>query len=394
VEWSGRAGIVIGVPTWCEAVNISAHTRRIDEALRAADLGLEAVIVNADNHSPDDTAGLFMATPTAHRKLTLPTARGKGNNEAALFEFALRSGAAAFMTLDADLEALPDDWVPALAAPILDGSADLVTPLYPRFWYDGTLTNQIVAPLVLAVTGVPIRQPIGGDFAFSPGAMRTLSRRPWPAAARGFGWDAYVVVTMLRLGLKVRQARLSYGKVHSWRSESASEIELEMETKFIEIATATLQELSAFAVSDSPLTGGYPPAPPFGRDPKAYDLGPGQEFTIRWWTQQRDSPWLDVLLPPDARNGDAAPERMDDALWARVLCRGTSVVGRRPPGRDFYRALEALFFLRLMYVLPGYRSRSMSEIDAAVHRLAVLLRDELQQESVDGPPVGDQPASP
>ena len=385
MEWSGRTGIVIGVPTWCEAVNISAHTRRIDEALRAADLGLDAVIVNADNHSPDDTASLFMATPTVHRKLTLPTARGKGNNEAALFELALRSGAAVFITLDADLEALPDDWVPALAAPILDGSTDLVTPLYPRFWYDGTLTNQIVAPLVLAVTGVPLRQPIGGDFAFSPAALRTLSRRPWPAAARGFGWDAYVVVTMLRLGLKVRQARLSYGKVHSWRSESASEIELEMETKFVEIATATLEELSTFAVGVLPLTGEYPPAPPVGRQPKAYDLGPGREFTTRWWTRQNDSPWLDVLLPPDARNGEAAPERMDDALWARVLCRAISVVRRRPPDRDFYRALEALFFLRLMYVLPGYESSSTAEIDAAVHRLAVRLRDELQEADAAAP---------
>lgn len=385
--------MIVGVPTWCEAANISAHTCRIDEALRAADLGCQAMIVNADNHSPDGTADLFMATPTFHRKVTLAAARGKGNNEARLFDYALRSGAAAFVTLDADLEALPNDWLPALAGPILDGSADLVTPLYPRFWYDGTLTNQLVAPIVLAVTSVPIRQPIGGDFAFSPAAMHALLARPWPAAARGFGWDVYVVVTMLRLGLKMQQARLSYGKVHSWRSESANEIELEMETKFVEIAAVTLEELATFAVGDLQPIGGYPPAPPLGREPKVYDLGPGREFTTRWWTRQRNSPWLGILLPPDERKGGGPPERMDDALWARVLSRSVSVVRRGPPDRDFYYALEALFFLRLMSALPEYRVRSTTEVDAAVYRLAALLQQELQREILSGIPARDRPAS-
>jgi hypothetical protein len=371
--------VIVGVPTWCEAANISAHTRRIDEALGVADLGRQALIVNADNHSSDGTADLFMATPTVHRKVALTAARGKGNNEAALFDYALRSGARVFITLDADLEALPDDWLPALATPILDGSAELVTPHYPRFWYDGTLTNQLVAPMVLAVTGAPIRQPIGGDFAFSPAAMRALLARPWPAAARGFGWDVYVVVTALRLGLEVQQARLSYGKVHSWRSESADAIELEMETKFVEIATATLEELATFAAGDLPLVDGYPPAPPLGREPKAYDLGPGGEFTTRWWTRQRDTPWLRLLLPPAERKGGEPPARMDDARWARVLCRSAAVARRGPPGRDFYSALEALFFLRLMSVLPEYRGRSTTEIDASVHRLAALVRQEMQR---------------
>jgi hypothetical protein len=69
--------VIIGVPSWCEAPGITAHARRIDDALDAAGFGSGAVIVNADNRSPDNTAGLFMATPTRHRKVTLPTARGK-----------------------------------------------------------------------------------------------------------------------------------------------------------------------------------------------------------------------------------------------------------------------------------------------------------------------------
>lgn len=388
-----QADLIIGVPTWCEAANISAHTRRIDEALRNHDLHCKTLIVNADNRSPDGTANLFMATPTHHAKLTLTANRGKGNNEAALFDFALRCGAEAMITLDGDLEALPGEWLPALATPVMNGSADLVTPLYSRFWYDGTLTNQVVAPMVLAVTGAPIRQPIGGEFAFSRTALRELSARPWPEAARGFGWDVYVVVTALHLRLKMCEASLPFGKVHSWRSESADEIEQEMSSKFTEIASTTLEELATFALDDLPPIREYRAAPPLGREPKAYDLAPGGEFTTRWWTQHRNSTWLSFLVPRGGTRDTELPPRMDNASWARVLCQSAFVVRRGLHDRDFFNVLEALFFLRLMHVLPEYRMSSTSEIDMAVYRLAILLRREIESEHKAQPRRVERPRS-
>jgi hypothetical protein len=153
-----------------------------------------------------------------------------------------------------------------------------------------------------------------------------------------------------------------------------------MEIKFAEVVRTSLEELATFAVDDVPLTGRYPPAPPLGEEPATYDFGPGKELTKRWWSRQRYSPWLDALLPPGASSDYPIQEGISDLLWARVLGRGASLARGEPPGRDFYHTLQALFLLRLVHVLPEYQKSCTSEIDAAVYRLGVLLRRQLQEE--------------
>jgi len=370
-------GIVIGVPSWQEAATIGAHTRRIDEALSSAGFGREAVIVNADNASPDGTAEVFLAAPTRHRKCSLITARGKGSNEAAMFEFALHAGAEVFVTLDADLEVLPHDWLPALAGPVLSGAADLVIPLYRRFWYDGTITNQVVAPLVLGVTGQPIRQPIGGDYAFSAKALRLLSGRPWPEAALGFGWDIHMVALALQLGLVHRQAELSYGKVHSWRGDSPAEIDQDMRRKIAEVVTATFDGLAVLPVAATDELHPFPAAPPAGRSPKDYDLRPAEELTSGYWHRERDSPWTRRLLEGIAPIGDDGYPVLDDQRWAMMLARAF----RPTPSPELLAALHALYFVRQIQVLPQYRELAPDKVDARVYELAAHLRHALLDRS-------------
>lgn len=363
-------GIVVGLPTRCEAATIGAHVRRVDDALGAAAFGREAVIVNADNGSPDGTAETFRSVPTRHRKVALTTGAGKGDNEAALFAFALRSGAAVLVTLDADLEAVPHDWLPALAGPVLAGSVDLVVPLYARFWYDGTITNQIVAPLLLAVTGEPIRQPIGGEYAFSPRAMRALTAHAWPAAALGFGWDIHMVATALRLGLRYTQAALSYGKVHSWRGDRPEDIERDMRRKIAEVVTATFGDLAGLPVPVNADPPPFPVAPPLGRPPKEYDLDPAAELTAGYWRRDRDSAWTRRLLGPRRSPSTDGYPLLDNRRWAGVLARALCPV----PSTDLLRALHTLYFVRQLRVLPRYRTMAPADVDTQVHALAVHLR--------------------
>lgn len=378
---AGTSPVVVGVPTWCEAASIRDHACRVDEALFRAGFGVKgALIVNADNRSPDGTADEFMATATGHEKVVLTTdGRGKGRNCAALFEFALQVHARVLVTLDADLEVLPLDWLPALIAPVLHGSADLVTPLYPRFWYDANQTNQIAAPLFLATTGVAVRQPIGGDFAFSTEALRTLSALPWPEAAFGFGWDAFVVTTSLLEGLAVRQAPLSYGKIHSWRSDSAEEIEQEMELKFLQTTSVMLEQLASLEPKGTEPVPHYPHSPPPGCLPKPYNLEPIHEFARRCWSRNLRSPWLEALLPTGVQPGK---EGLNDAQWAQVLTRSLLLARHEQLPRKFYQALQTLFFARLSSMLPAYANLSPREIDDIVRGVAGLIRQDLAAVSV------------
>jgi hypothetical protein len=367
-----RGPLVVGVPTWCEAASIERQIRQVDAALGAWGPGCEAVLVNADNASPDGTAAAFLATPTMHRKVVLTTERGKGNAEAALFRYALGVDAPALVTLDADLEVVPADWLPALTGPVLDGAIDIAIPLYARFWYDGIFTNQIVAPMVLAVTGEPIRQPTGGEFALGPAALRALLAESWPPAATGFASDLHMVITGLRLGLRHRQVPLSYGKVHSWRSGLPAP---ELAAKFAEMALGTLAALATFPAPTGRRLPPFPAAPPPATGPKPYDLTPTIQDAARDWQRHGRSPLTSLLLgaPVDAYSG---PPDLDDAAWAAVLVRALRVMRQEPPD-GFAAVLQTLQYQRLVRELPRYREMSCIEVDRAVHALAVAIRDNL-----------------
>ncbi|MGR5914502.1 glycosyltransferase [Bacillus pacificus] len=61
--------IAIGIPTYNEAKNISKLTQLIDCV--AVKIGLEIVIINADNNSPDNTATIFTSVKTLNKKYLL-----------------------------------------------------------------------------------------------------------------------------------------------------------------------------------------------------------------------------------------------------------------------------------------------------------------------------------
>jgi len=379
--------IVVGVPTWCEAATIQDHVGRIDRALAAAGFRADdAVIVNADNQSPDGTAELFMRTPTSFQKVPLATAgRGKGRNCAALLDYATTVGVKALVTLDADLEVLPDNWLPAMLQPVLNDETDLVAPLYSRYWYDANQTNQVSAPVLLAMTGHAVRQPIGGDFAFSARALRHLQETPWPEVALGFGWDAFVVTAVMLADLKLHQAPLSVGKIHSWRSGSADEIEEEMQLKFFEPTSALFDQVARFALPlDEPLPD-YPQSPPLGLPPKDYQVGPIHEFAQRCWARDRSSQAVAVLGGDLELGGPRLPV-LDDDRWGSVLARGVLRARHGAADRELYRVLQTLFFARLATVLGGYARFSPPEIDTIVHGVGAVVRQQIAKLGNDHEP--------
>jgi hypothetical protein len=370
--------VVAGIPSWCEADVIARHARNVDVALAAAFPRDRRLLANADNRSPDGTSARFMAAETAAPRVALrspPGRRGKGYNFRELFRHALSVGADVLLTLDADLEAVPPEWIPALADPVLEADADVVVPVYPRHWYDGNLTNQVVAPLVAAVTRVPIRQPIAGEFAFSPRALEHVLSLRWPQRALRFAADLFVLFRALESDLSVVQVPLAVGKIHSWRSDTAHEVEEEMEPKFDEIAGTLLDELRRF---DLPADGALPsfPAPlPLGQPPKPYDPSHVAEAAARAHRRFRRHPLFARLTGGALPDSDGAPA-VDERAWASILARALAVaVAEGRVEKELTACLEALFLLRIATVLPRLSDEG---VEPMVSRLAELLDDELR----------------
>jgi glycosyltransferase involved in cell wall biosynthesis len=139
---------------------------------------------------------------------------GKGSAVRAIFEAASLLEAKVCILFDSDLQSITPDWVKCLVDAILHDSCDFIAPYYTRYKYDGTITNNIVYNLTRALYGYRVRQPIGGDFAFSlPLVQKYLPEKVWETDVAKFGIDIWLTTTAMIHQTKIAQANLGV-KIH------------------------------------------------------------------------------------------------------------------------------------------------------------------------------------
>src|SRR4026209_2412339 len=182
----GQADIMVGIPSFKNAATIGYVVRAAQAGLVQYFPDLHPVVVNSDAGSPDGTGRVVVETeppdyieqillvrPTNRLErvsLTYPEIEGVGGKGAPLrtvVEIADALHVQALVVVDSDLRSIVPEWIELLAGPILKGGYDFVSPLYARYKYDGTITNNIAYPLTRALYGARIRQPIGGGLAVS-----------------------------------------------------------------------------------------------------------------------------------------------------------------------------------------------------------------------------------
>ncbi len=218
------AEIIVGIPSYNEADNIAYPTDVASRGLIEYFSDKKSVIINVDNHSPDGTGEIFMATPTKVPKIyisTPPHVKGKGNNFRNLFRAAVELNAKAIIVVDADLKSITPQWIRYLGEPLM-GRFDYVTPIYVRHKYDGTITNHIAYPLLRTLFGLRVRQPIGGDFGFSGKLARAFcAEKLWNDKIAHFGIDIWMTTIAIARHFNVCQAFLGTPKVHKAKDPAA-----------------------------------------------------------------------------------------------------------------------------------------------------------------------------
>ncbi len=211
-----KVDIVAGIPSYNEEKNIAFVVGQIDKGLVKYFPDKKCVIVNADNFSSDNTKNNFLTAKTKTPKLYLTTpkgVKGKGNNLRNLFKLILKLDAKAAMIADADLKSITPEWPKAMIEPVLDEKFDFILPLYDRHPYDATITNHICYPLVYGLLKANARQPIGGDFAFSPKMIKRWLDEKWDNNIKNFGVDIFMTLNALFGDFKTGQVFLGE-KIH------------------------------------------------------------------------------------------------------------------------------------------------------------------------------------
>ena len=210
--------LVVGIPTRNEVATVAEVLRAIDDGVRSFLPGARCLIVNADNRSSDGTQERFASTPTTTPTRcvrTAPGVVGKGANVVDLVRVALETGARALLLVDGDVRNVAPDWIPALAAPVLEEAVDFVFPVY-RTSQGGPLTNLLCRPVVEGAFGVDIAQPIGGEFVLSRRCLDRVVASPVPEHALGYGIDIFLTTESIagrdrtagvRLGAKRHRPR-------------------------------------------------------------------------------------------------------------------------------------------------------------------------------------------
>jgi len=228
--------IIVGIPSYMEADNIDFVTRQVDKGLTKYFCNYRSLIVNVDNNSEDDTKGVFLSTETNTPKWYISTrkgVRGKGNNLLNLFHFARKqSDLKATIVVDADLKSITPEWIKFLGEAILKGY-DYALPRYARHQFDGTITNHICYPLLYGLLGEDIRQPIGGEFGFSPMLIDYWLQQKWHPTTRQYGIDIFMTLNAVIGKFKISEVVLG-SKIHKASAPKLGPMFTQVVTTFFE----------------------------------------------------------------------------------------------------------------------------------------------------------------
>ncbi|MBU0567055.1 glycosyltransferase [bacterium] len=213
-----KADIVVGIPSYNEADSISFPTEVASKGLKKYFGEKTSCIINVDNSSPDNTKDAFLNTKTDVSKIYISTGedtKGKGRNLRNLFSAALELQAEAIVVVDADLKSITPHWIRALGEPLYQ-NYDYVCPIYIRHKYDGTITNNIVYPMLRTLYGIRVRQPIGGDFGVSGKLARAyMVEKCWDDEnVLNFGIDIWMTIVAIARRFNVCQTFLGSPKIH------------------------------------------------------------------------------------------------------------------------------------------------------------------------------------
>ena len=226
VEKINNVDIVVGIPSYNNDSTISHVVKTVSKGISKYFPNTKALIMSCDGGSTDDTREEAMAIqvePWIEKLVTIYRGiPGKGSALRAIFEASEYLGARVCVVCDSDIRSITPEWIHNLIMPIYEEEYQLVAPYYERYKYDGTITNNIVYNFTRALYGLRLRQPIGGDFAFSRKVIRFYNDQDvWETDVAKFGIDIWLTTTAIVEGFRICQTRLGT-KIHDVKDPGES----------------------------------------------------------------------------------------------------------------------------------------------------------------------------
>ena len=169
-----------GIATMCDAL------RTLPAKLRIAVLhdGREESAAPINAEATQESASVFFVPSLLAKPSTLATGvRSMSDAYQSVFAAADKLQARGCCIVASKLEAMTQPWAWPLARPLFERQADLVLPHYTRRKFEGLLNASIIAPLMRALYGKRVNNPMGPDV----GVSQQLFQKMLAAKAGDFG---------------------------------------------------------------------------------------------------------------------------------------------------------------------------------------------------------------
>jgi glucosylglycerate synthase len=178
----GEVDLLVGVPTLNDAQTVGHVVQAIEAGFVKHFSRERVVLVNTDGGSRDGTAEVFKNSstegpfrplgPQSLRTIQRVSTvyRGSPNPVAALRTILLAADllrAKACGIVSAELTSINPAWIDNLLRPVYKEQFDLATPVYDRPKFDGLLVSNLLYPMISAVYGKRVYEPLATEFASS-----------------------------------------------------------------------------------------------------------------------------------------------------------------------------------------------------------------------------------
>ncbi len=371
-----QADLVVGIPSYNEADNIANVVKQIDCGLVKNFSKRKAVIINVDNNSSDGTKEAFLNVKTKTPKIyisTPPGVVGKGNNFYNLFNQVLKLNSKAVAVVDADIKSVTPNWVKWLFEPILKGY-DYATPIYSRCEYDGSITNHMCYPLIYGLLGYNIRQPIGGDFSFSPRLAKYWLGRKWHKTTKQYGIDIFMTMNAILGGFKIAQVGLG-AKIHKPSAPKLGPMFYQVtDTLFKSILDDKNKWLNAKKEVKIPFFG----KKEFDQAQTVHIDYKGMKATSAFGFQSSEDLLEDLLSAEvfEELKGKYDKENIviDDCLWCKIVYDTLYAYDTTDFDFDLIEALKALYFGRFISFFRETLDQSFEACEERIIKQAELFR--------------------
>jgi hypothetical protein len=388
----GQVDILVGLPTLNNAATIADVVRAIHVSFTRDFPRLRTVMINSDGGSTDGTPELIRAASfteadivqtshplrTLHRVIApfhgLP---GKHTALRTVFAAGALTQAKVLVVIDPSGPATTAERVTELIGPVARSDVEFLAPRYRRHPRDGILITQLVRPLVRALYGVALDEPLGAELACSGRfASHCLDQDIWNHEAARFAIDLWLRTEALA-------ERFMVGQI--WRpAPTAAGTRTTLREAVHQVVLSLIESLLAHE-SFWLKADGIAELRTWGTDPIVMPDAATWDYQALAEHARHDiveiKPLLEEVLEPDAfarviADSSDARSGLDDELWVRSVY--SFAVATRL-GRIGIEHLVDIFAPLYMWRASTFMSRTALESPAIVQARLDSLCDTFQR---------------